>query len=102
MDREVLKTGELMDIPLESVQTRHQGERWLHTRKIPIFDESGRPQYLLGIAEDITERRLTEDRAARLGRILEQSSNEIYVFDAGALKFTQVNEGARKNLGYAR
>lgn len=100
MDREVLKTGELMDIPLETVQTRHQGERWLHTRKIPILDESGQPQYLLGIAEDITEHKLTEDRAARLGRILERSSNEIYVFDAATLKFTQVNQGALKNLGY--
>ncbi|HJX17508.1 MAG TPA: EAL domain-containing protein [Acidiferrobacterales bacterium] len=100
MDREVLNTGELMDIPFESVQTRHQGERWMHTRKIPIFDESGQPQYLLGISEDITERRQTEDRAARLGRILERSSNEIYVFDAATLKFTQVNQGALKNLGY--
>ncbi|HWR87153.1 MAG TPA: PAS domain S-box protein, partial [Acidiferrobacterales bacterium] len=100
MDREVLNTGELMNIPLESVHTRHQGERWLHTRKIPILDESGQPQYLLGIAEDITERRMTEDRAARLGRILERSSNEIYVFDAATLKFTQVNQGALKNLGY--
>lgn len=100
MDREALNTGELMDIPFESVQTRHQGERWLHTRKIPILDESGRPQYLLGISEDITERRLAEDRAARLGRILERSSNEIYVFDAATLRFTQVNQGALKNLGY--
>jgi diguanylate cyclase (GGDEF)-like protein/PAS domain S-box-containing protein len=100
MDREVLNTGELMDIPLEPIQTRHRGERWLHTRKIPILDESGRPQYLLGISEDITERKLTEDRAARLGRILERSSNEIYVFDAETLKFAQVNQGAQKNLGY--
>jgi diguanylate cyclase (GGDEF)-like protein/PAS domain S-box-containing protein len=101
VDREVLNTGELMDIPLEPVRTRHRGERWLHTKKIPILDESGRPLYLLGISEDITERKQTEDRAVRLGRILERSSNEIYVFDAETLKFTQVNEGARKNLGYS-
>ncbi len=100
IDREVLNTGELMDIPLEPIKTRHRGERWLHTRKIPILDDAGRPQYLLGISEDITERKQTEDRAARFGRILERSSNEIYVFDAETLKFTQVNAGARKNLGY--
>ncbi len=100
LDREVLNTGELMDIPLERIHTRHRGERWLHTRKIPILDDDGRPQYLLGISEDITERKQTEDRASRLGRILERSSNEIYVFDAETLKFTQVNEGAQKNLGY--
>ncbi len=100
LDREVLNTGELMDIPLERIHTRHRGERWLHTRKIPILDEAGRPLYLLGISDDVTERKQTEDRAARLGRILERSSNEIYVFDADTLKFIQVNEGARKNLGY--
>ena len=34
------------------------------------------------------------------GRILEESLNEIYVFDANTLKFLQVNSGARENLGY--
>ena len=100
-DREVLSTGKLKDIPLETIHTRHQGERWLHTRKIPIFDDTGKPQYLLGFSEDITEHKLAEDQAARLGRILERSSNEIYVFDATTLKFTQINQGALNNLGYS-
>ncbi len=100
-DRAVLASGALMDIPLESIQTRHRGERWLHTRKIPIFDESGQPLYLLGISEDITGHKQTEDRAARLGRILDSSANEIYVFDAQTLTFLQVNAGACKNLGYS-
>jgi PAS domain S-box-containing protein len=33
-------------------------------------------------------------------RILERSLNEIYIFDAATLRFIQVNEGARRNLGY--
>jgi PAS domain S-box-containing protein len=33
--------------------------------------------------------------------ILERSLNEIYIFDAMTLKFVQVNEGARRNLGYS-
>jgi diguanylate cyclase (GGDEF)-like protein/PAS domain S-box-containing protein len=101
MDREVLQIGELMDIPCETIHTRHQGERLLHTRKIPILDEAGEAKYLLGISEDITERKMAEDRAARLGRILERSSNEIYVFDATTLLFSQVNQGALNNLGYS-
>ena len=39
--------------------------------------------------------------AAELGRILDASLNEIYIFDAGSLKFLQVNRGARENLGYS-
>ena len=42
-----------------------------------------------------------EEKAIRFGQILERSFNEIYVFNAETLKFIQVNEGARRNLGYA-
>lgn len=37
----------------------------------------------------------------RWGRILENSFDEIYVFDAETLKFIQVSRGALKNLGYS-
>jgi len=36
----------------------------------------------------------------RLGRILDQSVNEIYVFTVDSLQFVQVNRGACQNLGY--
>src|SRR5437867_1542043 len=54
-DREVLANGHLLDIPEEPIQTRHNGMRQLHTRKIPISDADGTPQYLLGISKDITD-----------------------------------------------
>jgi len=38
----------------------------------------------------------------RLGRILNDSSNEIYVTDAHSLTFLQVNKGAVQNLGYTQ
>ena len=56
-DRKVLRGREVVDIPEEPVQTRDKGERILHTKKIPILDNSGQLVYLLGISEDITERR---------------------------------------------
>ncbi len=59
-DREVLRGGKLVDIPEEPIHTRLLGTRTLHTKKIPIVDESGTPQYLLGISEDVTERRRAE------------------------------------------
>ena len=40
------------------------------------------------------------DLSTRLGSIVEDSINEIYVFDAGTLKFEMVNKGARSNLGF--
>jgi PAS domain S-box-containing protein len=60
-DRETMKRGEVLDIPEEPIQTRHHGLRILHTKKVPILDASGSPLYLLGISEDITERKQLED-----------------------------------------
>jgi PAS domain S-box-containing protein len=49
---------------------------------------------------DESPRRSAEHRVQLLGRILDQSLNEIYIFDAATLRFVQVNRGARENLGY--
>jgi PAS domain S-box-containing protein len=51
-------------------------------------------------AEVRRERRRALALATRLSRILENSSNEIYVFDDASLHFVQVNQGAQRNLGY--
>jgi PAS domain S-box-containing protein len=56
-DRATLASGVPLDIPEEAIQTRNNGVRYLHTIKIPVIDEHGEPQYLLGISEDITERK---------------------------------------------
>lgn len=42
----------------------------------------------------------TSTRESELGRILDESLNEIYIFDAESLRFLSVNLGARQNLGY--
>lgn len=44
---------------------------------------------------------ISEDDATRLGRIIEDSLNEVYVFDCNSLRFELVNRGARENLGYS-
>src|SRR5262249_24356359 len=62
-DREVLHGKQLVDIAEEVIMTR-DGERMLHTKKIPLLDEGGNPRYLVGISEDITEPKRTERRQA--------------------------------------
>jgi PAS domain S-box-containing protein len=59
-DREALKGGTVVDIAEEPLETRHQGIRFLHTRKVPIQGAEGHATYLLGISVDVTERRRVE------------------------------------------
>ena len=61
----------------------------------------GYRDYNCAVARDITERKQAEAEAARLNQIVEQSQNEIHVFDAQTLRFVEVNEIARENLGYS-
>jgi two-component system NtrC family sensor kinase len=61
-DREVLdgETG-MLDIPEEPILTAKKGQRLLHTRKICIRGSDGTTKFLLGISEDITERKRAEN-----------------------------------------
>ncbi|WP_190486001.1 PAS domain S-box protein [Microcoleus sp. FACHB-831] len=59
-DRQVLNSGEVLDIPEEFIQLKQGGIAILHTKKTAILDANGKPQYLLAIAEDITERKQAE------------------------------------------
>ena len=75
VDRGVLESGELLDIPVEPIHTR-DGVVYLHTQKIPILDEHDQPQYLLGISEDITARKRAEDALERSTGELRQAKTE--------------------------
>jgi diguanylate cyclase (GGDEF)-like protein/PAS domain S-box-containing protein len=61
-DRQILKQGTLEDIPEELIENYTLGKRFLHTVKVPLYDENQSPEYLLGISEDITERKKVEDQ----------------------------------------
>jgi PAS domain S-box-containing protein len=59
-DKVVFESGELQVTPEESINSRHNGIRILHTTKIPVFDEQGQPQYLVALCQDITDRKTAE------------------------------------------
>ncbi len=81
-DRQVLESGRLLDIPEEPIETKDQGLRILHTKKIPICDDKGEPQYLLGISEDITDRKQAAEALGASERLLNNILENIpsYVF----------------------
>ena len=61
-DRVVLESGETQITPEEQITTQYRGVRLLKTIKVPVKDKDGKPQYLLGFSEDITERKATEQQ----------------------------------------
>ena len=72
-DRATLASGNPTDVSDESISTP-QGMRNLHTKKLPLYDAMGQPQYLLGISEDITERKLAEEALAKQADLLERTA----------------------------
>ena len=71
-DRAVLDgKGGFLDIPEEPILTAKKGQRWLHTRKVCIRGADGTTKFLLGISEDITERKQAEDALLASQRLLE-------------------------------
>jgi PAS domain S-box-containing protein len=78
-DRETLASTSLVDIVEEPIHTK-RGLRWLHTKKVPLLDHAGKPQYLLGISHDITERKqvIAELSAAKLAA--EDANRELESF----------------------
>ncbi len=77
-----------------------RGDRNILMSSAPITSAAGAITSAVVVFSDITERKRAEELTTRLGRILDASSNEIYVCDATSLRFLQVNGGARDNLGY--
>ena len=78
-DRDVLQSRKVLDIPEEPILTKAKGLRSLHTKKIPILDENDQPVYLLGISEDITERKLAENQLQRSFELLRTLSQRLDV-----------------------
>jgi PAS domain S-box-containing protein len=78
-DRETLSGKEILDIPEEPIETSG-GKRWLHTRKVPILDDDGRPAYLLGISEDITSQKQRMEALREARDATEAANRELEAF----------------------
>ncbi|MEN6487280.1 MAG: PAS domain S-box protein, partial [Smithella sp.] len=102
-DRDVLRTCRIADIPEEPIKTRNKGERILHTKKVPILNMNGEPDYLLGISEDITEHKRREKllrfSEERFRSLVEATSDWLWETDAQGM-YTYASPKVKDILGY--
>jgi PAS domain S-box-containing protein len=101
--REVLKAKSSLFIEEELIKTRYKGERILQTKKVPIINSDGKPEFLLGISEDITERKKVEkefmDQKLELDNFFSSSTNLLCIADMD-YSFRKLNLEWQKILGY--
>jgi PAS domain S-box-containing protein len=76
-DREAFERGSFEDILEEAVDSYSLGRRILHTIKIPLYNEYHEPEYLLCIAEDITDRKQAQEAQLR-AQVAEAAKEEVY------------------------
>jgi PAS domain S-box-containing protein len=97
-DREVMRSGvaKTFEEPLTDVEGK---TRWIETIKTPIYGNNGEIIGTTGIARDITERRLIEERLREQAEILDQINDIVITTDLGG-KITSFNKGAERSIGY--
>ena len=65
-DRQLLESGQEGFTDQHAIETPGNGTRYVTSRRLPILDENGKPQYLLGVVEDVTERKVAQERIAHM------------------------------------
>jgi PAS domain S-box-containing protein len=102
-DRELMDAGQAMYHFVEELQTQEGSRIWLETNKIPLYSEAGHIIGILGVSEDITQRRLAEialQQAKEAAEVANQAksaflanmSHELRTPLNGVLGFAQVLE----------
>ncbi len=99
-DRRALDEGVLVEA--EETLTGPKGSRILLTKKVPIFDSDGRASFLLGISEDITLRKKSEenliDAHQQLEERVQERTAEIYRVNEQLLQEMAEREQAQQAL----
>lgn len=98
-DEKVMSSHEVVDIPAESVTTK-RGTWIAHTVKVPIYDKNGEPHILLGLLEDITERKQQEEELKQYSEQLLAQQKELIEAKEQAEKANYLKTEFLKNVSH--
>ncbi len=74
--------------------------KWVRDRSYPVYDASGEVTRIVGITEDITERKLAQEKIRTLSLVASETSNGVLIHNANGL-VTWANRGFTDITGYA-
>jgi PAS domain S-box-containing protein len=104
-DREVLSSHDVLEVE-EEITTRDGTCHLLRTRKLALRNEHGEAEFLLGISEDVTERKRNaealRERDELYHTILSRAGDGIDLVDVETLRILEVNDAACEMMGYSR
>jgi PAS domain S-box-containing protein len=102
--RGAIEDGRPYELELEMITTKG-GRIWVHTNGRPVI-ENGRTIKVLGMLQDITERKQAEGalryEKERLARIYQGSYDAIFVSDLVTGRYLDVNDAWERITGYPR
>tara|TARA_R100001369_G_scaffold81955_2_gene113369 strand:- start:19912 stop:24861 length:4950 start_codon:yes stop_codon:yes gene_type:complete len=94
-----MENGEPVDYEAVII-TLKNNEKWVRVvADLEMYD--GKCRIIYGSIQDITSQKAAELERNNLLSTLENSLNEIYIFDSQTLQFSYVNKGGLLNLGYS-
>ncbi|MGK7954060.1 MAG: PAS domain S-box protein [Crocosphaera sp.] len=73
-DKKAFSQGFPEKIPEELIDSYNKGTRIIKTVKVPLYDEQNQPEYLVGITEDITQRKQAEIDRQKSDQLLQAIS----------------------------
>lgn len=80
-DLEVLLTGEPLLNKEEFFYDEDGVQHWLSTSKVPVYDEHGKIDRILGIGHNITDRKRSEEALNKLNKELNDQSAELKILN---------------------
>ncbi|HBF33854.1 TPA: hypothetical protein DDW35_04765 [Candidatus Sumerlaeota bacterium] len=104
-DREVMETNTPKRHIQEQLQKADGTRLWVDTSKVPLTDASGSVYGVLGVYEDVTERRAAEEirrKSEERTRLFFERQNVGMAIGGPNKKWLQVNDKLCEMLGYSR
>ncbi len=73
--------------------------RWVDDRTVIERNAAGEPEYYLGTIIDVGDQKEAEHYSFLLGNVVNQSTDQVYIFNSHNYKFTYLNKAALEHLG---